>query len=257
MKNVFVETENVQRFEDKLRKLEKRGAAEACLMVVDGRPGLGKTTALNRWAVHNNCIYLRAKKEWTPGWFLNDLLNELHVNPAYSFQKKFAQAVEALLSRQNSLVLQKKTFAVVVDEADHISRNSKIMETIRDFSDLGDIPFILVGMGKIRDNLVAFPQVASRIAQYCKFEEATLQDVQNFIAKQSDVAVAHCLTEFIHRVTGGYNREIKEAIATVETFGRRSQATADNPVTLKAMAGQFLVNDRRTGQPVIVPEGVK
>ena len=257
MKNVFVETENVQRFKDKLKKLEKRGAAEACLMVVDGRPGLGKTTALNRWAIHNNCIYLRAKKEWTPNWFLEDLLTELHVNPAHSFQKKFKQAVEALLVRQNSLVLQKKTFAVVVDEADHISRNGKIMETIRDFSDLGDIPFILVGMGKIRDNLVAFPQVASRIAQYCMFEEASVRDVQHFIEAQSDVPVAQCLIEFIHRVTNGFNREIKEAIASVETFGRRSQATADNPVTLKAMAGEFLVNDRRTGQPIHIPEALK
>ena len=65
MKNAFVETGNVKRFQTALTALERRGAAEACLMVVDGLPGLGKTTALYRWATQTGAIYVRAKKEWT------------------------------------------------------------------------------------------------------------------------------------------------------------------------------------------------
>lgn len=50
MRNAFVETANVKRFHTALTALERRGAQEACLLVVDGQPGLGKTTALHRWA---------------------------------------------------------------------------------------------------------------------------------------------------------------------------------------------------------------
>lgn len=254
MKNAFVETQNVKRFQSALSALEKRGASEACLMVVDGQPGLGKTTALFRWASQTGGIYLRAKKEWTPSWFLNDLLAEFRIAPGHSYQKRYAQALEALLQRQSALALQRKTFAVVIDEADHISRSARIMESIRDFSDMGDLVFVLVGMGKVRDNLTAFPQVASRIAQYVRFENATKDDVKAFYATRCEVPVTDTVIDFTHQVTGGFNREVVEALATVERIGKRNGASPDKPVELAHLAGQPLVNDRRTGAPIIVPQ---
>ena len=253
MKDAFVETSNVRRFHLALTALERRGAAEACLMVADGLPGLGKTTALYRWAAQSGAIYVRAKKEWTPSWFLNDLLSQFRITPAHSYQKRYSQALEALLQRQSSLIVQRKTFAVVIDEADHISRSGRIMESIRDFSDMGDIVFVLVGMGKIRDNLTQFPQVSSRIAQYVRFENASLADVRAFYDTLCDVPVADDLVAFTHRVTRGFNREVKEALATVEAVGRRNGASAENPVSLAHLAGMTLINDRATGAPIIVP----
>lgn len=253
MRHAFVETANVQRFQGALSALERRGAAEACLMVVDGPPGLGKTTALYRWATQTGAVYVRAKKEWTPSWFLNDLLAEFRIAPGHSYQRRYAQALEAMLQRQSSMALQKKTFAVVIDEADHISRSGRIMESIRDFSDMGDIVFVLVGMGKIRDNLTGFPQVASRIAQYVRFEHATRKDVRAFYDTICEAPVHDDLVDFTHRVTNGFNREIMEAVASAERFGKRNGAGPDRPVTLSAMAGQPLVNDRRTGAPIMVP----
>jgi len=51
--------------------LQMRGAQEACLIVIDGLPGLGKTTTLKNWVAQTGSVYLRAKKEWTPNWFMN------------------------------------------------------------------------------------------------------------------------------------------------------------------------------------------
>lgn len=255
MKNEFVETENIKRFDTCLSALERRGAQEACLMVVDGQPGLGKTTSLYRWAAQNDAVYLRAKKEWTPAWFLNELLGELNVNdPAHAFQKRFNQAMEALLKRQSVMLAQRRTFSVVIDEADHISRSSRIMETIRDFSDLGDIVFILVGMGKLRDNLTALPQIARRVAQYVHFEPATIDDVRLFLQSICEVPVGDDIVQYVHQVTRGYNREIKEAIANIERAGKRGEFDAENPMHLSDMAGKLLVNDRQTGAAIFVPE---
>lgn len=256
MKNAFVETANMRRFLAGLTALERRGAQEACLLVVDGLPGLGKTTAVHRWATQTGAVYVRAKKEWTPGWFVNDLLNEFRIAPAHSYQKRFAQALEAMLQRQTSMLLQKKTFAVVIDEADHISRSADIMESIRDFSDMGDIVFVLVGMGKIRDNLTRFPQVASRIAQYVRFEKASRDDVRAFFEGRCEYPVADDVVDFTARVADGFNREVVEAIASVERFGRRNGAGPSSPVQLGQLAGQPLINDRRTGEPILVPGGV-
>lgn len=225
-------------------------------MVVDGQPGLGKTTALHRWASQSGCVYVRAKKEWRPGWFLGDLLAQFRIAPAHSYQKKYTQALEAMLQYQSAMAIQRRTFAVVVDEADHVSRSADIIESIRDFSDTGDIVFVLVGMGKIRDNLTRFPQVASRVAQYVRFEPATADDVRAFFEKLCEVPVADDVIGFVHHVTQGFNREIMEAVASIERFGRRNKASAEAPVRLSAMAGQPLINDRRTGMPILVPEAL-
>lgn len=254
MRNVFVETENVGRFNGALKVLERRGAAESCLMVVDGLPGLGKTTALHRWATQNQALFIRAKREWDAGWFINDLLASLNVAKRHSFQDRFRQATEALAIRQSDFAIQRRTFALVIDEADHFSRSQRIMETIRDLSDSMDLITVLVGMGRIRHNLTAFPQISSRVGQRVEFLPATRDDVIKLIADLSDVPVTDDLAAFVQQVSGGYTREIKESITLIERFGKRNGFGADNPLSLAAMRGQVIGTNRDNGRAVIVPE---
>lgn len=257
MRNVFVETENVGRFNGALKVLERRGAAESCLMVVDGLPGLGKTTALYRWAAGTQAIFLRAKREWDAGWFLDDLLSALSIQRRHAFKDRFRQATEALALRQSDFTIQKRTFALVIDEADHFSRSQRVMETIRDLSDSMDLVTVLVGMGRIRHNLTAFPQISSRIgSNRVEFLPLTLGDVTKVIGELSEVPVDEALAGFVHQISGGFTREIKETIAIIERFGRRNGFGPGNPLPLAAMRGQVLGTNRSTGQPVIVPETV-
>ncbi len=51
MKNEFVKTKNVKHFLTGIANLSTRGAQEACLMIVDGQPGLGKTSTVNWWVM--------------------------------------------------------------------------------------------------------------------------------------------------------------------------------------------------------------
>lgn len=253
MRNVFVETENVTRFHGALKALERRGASESCLMVVDGLPGLGKTTAMHRWAVANSAIYVRAKREWDAGWLLNDLLAELRIARRHSFKDRFSQVSEALAMRQSDFAIARKTFAVVIDEADHFSRCQRIMETIRDLSDSMDLVTILVGMGRIRHNLTSFPQISSRVGQRVEFMPASRADVTKLIAELSDIPVDADLAGFVHQTSGGFTREVKQSIAILERFGRRNGFGPDNPLPLSAMRGEMLGTNRQTGAPVAVP----
>jgi len=255
MKTVFVETENVTAFKAGLDKLSARVAPEKNLMVIDGEPGLGKTTTLSWWVAQTDTIYLRACREWTTRWFLEDLLNALMVRSRNSFRERYQQCREALLDRQRLLSLKGRTFAVVIDEADHISNNSRIMETARDFSDTADIPFIFVGMGKIEANLTRFPQIWSRVAAYVRFEKTSKSDVARFCAELCDVPVADDLISFLHKASNGFSREILDGIFNIETFGRRGGNGAGNPVTLKQMAGKSLLTNRE-GKLIKVPEGL-
>ncbi len=254
MKPNYVKTANHQRFMDGLDALEERGADECRLLVVDGLPGLGKTTILSRWAADEKCIYLRAKTEWSSYWLLEELLTELRVHPPFGYAKRFNAAMKALGEQAHNAEITGRQFAVVIDEADHISRNGKLVETVRDLADIAGVPFVLVGMGRIRDNLARFPQVASRTSRFIRFEPADLKDVKFFLSEQCEVLVGDDLAKFIHKATGGFNREIREAIVAVERFGFLNPPSSPNyGLSLADMAGKHLINDRKSGQAIFVP----
>lgn len=250
MKNEFVKTKNVKRFLTGIADLGSRGANEACLMVVDGLPGLGKTQTVNWWSVRNDCLYLRAKKEWTPQWMMRDLISSMNAVPVFSFEKMYKQALELLAQFTNSNNISGKNFSIIIDEADHIARSARCLETMRDLSDYLEIPIILVGMGVIRNSLKRFPQIASRVCQYVEFKELDLEDTKSLVNTLCDVEVEDKLIEFIYKVTRGFSREIKEAIASIDRFASRNSEI--KVVTYELMIGQRLMNDRRNSTPILV-----
>ncbi len=249
MKRIFVKTSNAARFLAGIESLNDRGAEEACLVVVDGEPGLGKSAVIQWWAVTTGSIFLRAKKQWTPRWMLRELLTELDVEPAYSFEAMYKQALEALMARAYEAQQDDRTFGVVIDEIDHISRSPSLLETLRDLSDMLEFPFVLVGMGRVKHHLSRFPQIASRVGQYVEFKPGTLPDVKAMITALCEVPVQDDLVALTHEAAAGKYREIKEAIAAIERFGRRNGGKL---VGIAAMAGEVLLNDRRTGAPITV-----
>lgn len=254
MRAQFVNTSNAKAFMAGLKAVEQRGAAEACLMVVDGEPGRGKSKVTEWWATQTRSVFLRAKKEWTPAWFMRELLERLNVAPEHSFEKMYKQALQALGAKADAARLANRPFGVVVDEADHITRSPRILETIRDLSDALEIPFILVGMGRIRHNLARFPQVASRVAAYVEFKDGQLQDTENLIGALCAVTVKPDLVRFTHEASRGRYREIKEAIGAIERHAKRMGGDpAALEVGLADMAGLVLFNDRSTGAPIEVP----
>lgn len=249
MRNRFVRTENVTRFLTGLAALQDRGAEEACLMVVDGIPGLGKTATISWWAAQQDCTYLRAKKEWTPAWMMREILASVGVrNPAYSFERMYAQALEALGARAREAERADEVFAVVIDEVDHISKSARLLETLRDLSDMLEIPFILVGMGRVRGNLTKFPQIASRCGPPVEFRKASFEDVVALAEGLCEVKIEKDLLQYLHTQSNGLFREIKEGLKNIERFAKLNGGVA----SLSAMEGKALLNDRRSGKAIMV-----
>jgi hypothetical protein len=66
--------------------------------------------------------------------------------------------------------------------------------------------------------------------------------------------VAPDLIGFVAKVSKGFTREILDAIASIERFGRRMDPGPAG-VTLADMAGQVIMSDRALGKPIVVPQG--
>jgi len=252
MRNTIVETSNVKEFMGALTRVNARGAVEACMVVVDGEPGLGKTTTLSRWVAQTGSIYVRAQVGWDYGWFVNTVLREMSIHPPRSKEERFRRLTQELAERAVRAQLEDRTFGLVIDECDLVSTRTEIMEAIRGISDIQFLPTILVGMGRLRENLRRFPQIESRAPNKVRFLPATIEDARAIIAARCEVTVAPDLTEFVWKVSRGFNREILEAIAHIERFGLRFDPGPEG-VTMTDMAGQIIMNDRSTGRPITVP----
>ncbi len=248
MKNVYVTTSNTRALLDGIDAVERRGASEACLMVVDGDPGRGKTFTAQWYALRHRVPYVRAKRKSTAGWLLRELLSELRVVAEHSFERMFRQALTALGQRAEAARRAGEVFVVIIDEVDHIVRSSEIMETIRDLSDYVEVPFILVGMGRVRSALTRYPQIASRVAQYVQFEALSAEDITAIVTARCECAVAPNLLALLIDTAKGFGREVVEGIASIERVGGR----LSHPVSVDDMAGEVLMNDRATGRRILV-----
>lgn len=254
MRDVFVETRNYRTFMEKLSRVDERGAEEACMVVVDGKPGLGKTATMDHWVSQTGSIYIRAQRWWEHNDFVAELLNELGVTALPRGRRdRFVRILEELSNLAEQAALEDRTFGLVIDECDLISGKANVMETIRGISDIKFLPTILVGMGSLRDNLKRFPQIESRAPNKAAFEAATLADATALIGGLCEVPVAPDLIHFAWKTSKGFSRELVEAISKIERFGRRIEIGAQG-VSMADMAGQVLMSNRETGKDVVVPE---
>ncbi|PZO64578.1 MAG: ATP-binding protein [Paracoccus denitrificans] len=256
MRAEFIQTSNYKRFTSALTRLDGRGALEACMVVVDGKPGLGKTATMSRWTVQTGSIYLRAQRGWDYSWFIQELLAELSItNIPRGRRDRFKLVIERLNDLATDALIEGKAFSLVVDEADLISGKPEVMEAIRGISDLRHLPTILVGMGKLRDNLRRFPQIESRAPNKVEFLPATREDAAALVRGLCEIPVADDLIEFVWRLSKGFSREMVEAIRAIERFGQRIDL-GPNGVTHADMVGQVIMNNRENSKPIIVPEVV-
>lgn len=248
MKHCFVPLQNTERFLGGYEQVERRGAAENCFMICDGKPGYGKTSTAHWFAVQNGLPFIRAKREWRPSWMLRELLETVSVAPASSYEKIFAQVIGELVKRSAIARVDERPFAVIVDEADHVVGSSSLMETLRDVSDLVEVPILLIGMGRIHHGIKRFPQIASRAEAHVEFQPLVLEDTRRLVAGRGACPVSDDLIELLHSKAGGYAREVLSGLASIERVGRR----LGRPVAVADMVGQVLLVERATNHPFVV-----
>ena len=126
--------------------------------------------------------------------------------------------------------------------------SSALMETLRDISDMVEVPMLLIGMGKIHAGIKRFPQIASRAEVHVEFNPLSIDDTRHLVQRRSEVEIDPELLRFLHDKAAGYAREVLTGISAIERVGRR----LGRPVTMADMVGTVLLTERATGHQVVV-----
>lgn len=215
MKHHFVETENAARFAASIHMLEQRGAMEAGGLLVTARPGEGKSTVVDHWAVRSGAVYLRAKTEWTPHYMMLELAQALDVDTRGKAKDVFARVQARIAAEQ---------IPIIVDEVEHALRDSAAcLEQVRDISDLSEVIVVLIGMEQAKGRISRHMQLASRIGYVCEFKPATISDVKLACDQLCEIGVADDLVAEIHRQSDGRMRMVLNAISRAELVGKKMQ----------------------------------
>lgn len=232
MYNKFVQTGNVARFLEGIGTLEDRGAPEACLVVVSGDAGFGKSRTGQWWAVQNDAVFVRIKAATTPHWIMTDVVRELGEHaPSYTCEKLFTQIVDILARTRRPLVF---------DEVEHAVRDAKAIDTIRDIADLVEVPTILIGRDHVKGALQRHKQVWSRVAAHVRFKALTRDDVDACFDALCQVTVEPEARDHVFRQCDGRIRELVKGVANAERIGKRLR----RPVTLKDVERIDLTRER-------------
>ena len=232
MKTKFVRTENVNRLVAALAELVRRGPGVPGLALVHGHQGYGKTVATEWWAVQQGAVYLRAQAAWTVPWLLMDLAAALGLAPEHLSRENFRLVVRELRQRPRPVLL---------DEADYLVRERRLLDTVRDLYDATGAPVVLVGMAGVREAIARrSPQFWSRVSQEVEFMPLTVEDTRLIALELCGIELPAELARRVVRDTEGNFRRTVVLLNHLETRRRANpKADAEEMVAeaRKAMAG--------------------
>lgn len=215
----LIDIGNVNRFLAGTQRVKDSGAPEACWQCCQGEAGFGKTSTLEWHATQGAHVYLRAKSSWTLRAMYKELVLAVGHQPVGKNDDMFHTILTALAGSSRSLI---------VDEVEHAMRDIRLIETLRDISDMTLTPIIVAGHSGTSAKLKRHPQIFSRLSDVTDFGPATLDDVRLVCDRLAEVKggkplhFADDLVAEIHSRTQGRIRDIKKAIANVEAIARRS-----------------------------------
>lgn len=212
MKKGFVITENFKRMSEAQQQVERRGAAEAGLVIIRGPYGVGKSQIVERWAVDNRAVFVRCKETWTK----RALLDELAERMGLDTRGRNSEVQGRIIGR-----LAVDVHPLVFDEADHLVRSTpSLLECIRDITDVTGVACFLVGMERFGDKLGRYGHIASRVARIVDFAPLPLPDVQAACDKLCEVKLAAEVVRQVHEQSLGRMRLVLNAIANLEQWAR-------------------------------------
>jgi len=233
VKKGFVQTANFRLLKEAERIVERRGAREAGLVLIQGKYGIGKSELTERWASENGHVFIRSLRIWTPRTMLEDVASALGLSLRGS-----AKDVENRIKQHLAQTMQ----TLIFDEADYLAdmKSAAKLETIRDISDVTGTMIFLIGMEAFPTIVQRYEHIASRVARIVQLHPLSLADVQAACKAKAEVALTPALVEQIHRDSRGRMRHVLNAIANIEMW---AEANSWREVDVTHVKGKSLCAD--------------
>jgi len=240
MKKVFARTQNVKNLISLMNNLENRAEGVPGMALVYGEPGLGKTQAILWWAAQNDAVFIRCTNLMSGRWLLEEIVEELGEVPYYKSSDLFKQCIRQL---------KEEPRAIIFDEIDYLTGDSKAIETIRDIHDKTNVPVILVGMGMADKKLMRYRHFYDRISEKLRFEAFKLEDIRIITQQLCEIELTDCAVQFIYNQTNRF-RQIVKMINRAESIAEANDLSILDEITLKEFIKDDSIDDTKDGKKI-------
>lgn len=215
MKVKFIEdTSNIRALKEAMLALQDPNTDVPGLGLICGKAGLGKTQAVRWYSTQFDCPYIRANATWTPRWMLQEICTELGHDPEGYTSKVFKQVKAELEFRPR---------VIFIDEADYLTSDWRLLETLRDLHDNTGSPFVLVGMGNIKSKLFQKHQFWGRISQIVDFAPLKSEEVAFIAQELTGLNISDDVAEQLTKATSGFFRDVMVALAHIERIAKANK----------------------------------
>ncbi len=227
MRKCFIKTKNVKQFFTMMDEIQRLPSNIPKIALVYGEHGLGKSKAIQWWADKNNSAYVRATQGMTSRWLLNDIAEELSLEPYWYAQDTF-ELIESYL-KQNPKI-------IIVDEVDYLIEKSTI-ETLRDLHDKTACPIVLVGMGSVDKKLARYPHLMDRIYKSVKFEKFDRNDIKEIVTQLTELNFTEDAIEYLSTRTNQF-RQLVKIINKIENLSKTNEIKELDEYLLKGIINE-------------------
>jgi len=218
MKQHFVETSNHRLFIGSVAAVENRGSPEACILLLTGEPGTGKSCTVDNWGAARDAIYL----EGIPGMSLSFLRDYLADQTGVMARGKFDQykgMVEFFKINHQPIIL---------DEAQHgLPNKAECIEYLRRIAEQANTLLVLVchTSEKHRFSEHRLAHVATRVSAAPELKPATVADCAAYLAELCEVGTDQSIAQQVFEQSRGRYRLMSNACRTLEVIGEKKNKT--------------------------------
>lgn len=217
MKHHFVKTENHRRLMAAVRFMEERGSKSACLCLVHGDPGVGKTRNISNWGGANGAVLIKGHVGMSLSglrWAVSEKLGLKHRNNSTA---EVEEQIEAIKENCVPLVFDEAQFGIAMRER---SVRAAGIEYLRDIAERGDSYVLLICHNSEVKGFSESAHIRTRIAHRCELFDADEKDTSAFVHQLCEMKISDEVAALVHKQTGGKFRLVENAIAALEQIGR-------------------------------------
>ena len=173
MKNEFIETININKFNKICQELEGNASLVGpSLGMITGPAGRGKTEAAKHYVIGGSAVYIPPMNIRTPAMLLREIAFELGgVRPVRS---------ETCLSVIGEEMAKDRRL-VIIDEADLLAM--AILEMLRNVNERYACPIVLIGEENLKGKVESRRRLGSRVRRRLEFAPISAQDIVYFFKR--------------------------------------------------------------------------
>lgn len=219
MKLQYVKTSNDSKFMAGVKAVENRGSPEACILLLTGEPGTGKTCTMDHWGASRNAVYI----EGIPGQNLAYIADYLADQTGVRGQGKFGQfkaLVEHFGTSQQPIIL---------DEAQHgLANKAETIEHLRRIAEKSGVLLVLACHTSERHRFGGdrLAHISTRISYVAELKRATPEDCVLYLDQLCEVKVDAQIAAMVHTQSGGRYRLMANACMTLEALAKAKSLKA-------------------------------